>query len=79
MQSWQYDVIGMTITGKKYGMSLSQPPTYRLFSMDRVVLSSFPSPAPPAFKNPCSPTHVANAIALLTTAMFGGVPRDLRR
>lgn len=47
--------------------------------MRRRVLSSFPSASPPAFKNPCSPVHVANALALLATALGKGVPRGIPR
>lgn len=42
---------------------------YDYISFNRDVLSSFPSPLPPAFKNPCSPSHVANALALLIGAV----------
>ncbi len=47
--------------------------------MRRDILHSFPNPAPPTFKNPCSPVHVANALSLLATALFSGVPPHLRR
>ena len=41
----------------------------------RTKLLSFPSPIYPALKNPCSPTHVANALSLLAVAMGSGVGR----
>lgn len=40
------------------------------FRMNRDVLANFPSPTPPAFKNPCSPSHVASALSLMASA-FG--------
>lgn len=40
----------------------------------REVLSWFPSPSWPSFKDPFSPTHVANGLSLLATA-FGRGPR----
>jgi len=52
---------------------------FRSFKMDRAVYSTFPSPVPPAFKNPCSPSHFANALSLLATAFDRGVPSGLRR
>lgn len=47
--------------------------------MDRSVYLTFPTPAPPTLKNPCSPSHVANALSLLAAAFGRGVPRGLRR
>lgn len=70
---------GFTSAGIQYRHLITQDPTYYHWNFDRYVLNSFPSPAPPAFKNPCSPTHVANAIALCTTAFFGKVPRGVSR
>jgi hypothetical protein len=43
----------------------------------REVLTSFPAPALPTFKNPVSVTHAMNAIALLTNA-FSGSGRRIR-
>lgn len=42
----------------------------RYVSVRRLRLTSFPGPALPTFKSPVSPTHAANAIALLA-AIFG--------
>ena len=39
-------------------------------TVNRVKLTSFPSPTVPHFKNPLSPTHIANALALLKSS-FG--------
>lgn len=49
------------------------------FRFNRTILTSLPFSGFPAFKNPCSPTHVANALALLVGAFTKGVPRDLLR
>jgi len=45
---------------------------YRYTSFDRTKYADFPSPSAPAFKNPCSPLHVANGLALLVGAMTRG-------
>lgn len=44
---------------------------HRWFSYDRIPLSGFPSPKFPSFKNPVSPTHALNALALLRSAFKG--------
>lgn len=64
---------GFYVLGKTVGLE------YNFFQFDRYVLTGFPSPALPAFKNPCSPTHVANALSLLVGELMGGVPAGLRR
>ncbi len=49
-------------------------------NMGRSVLSSFPSAYPPTFRNPCSPSHIASALSLLTTAYGrGAVATFVRR
>lgn len=55
------------------------PGMIRSFAMQRNPLITFPSPSPPAWKNPFSPHHVANALSLLATAFGRGVPRGIRR
>lgn len=42
-----------------------------LVEMSRMSLSGFPSPDRPKFKNPISPIHVQNSIALLTQIFVG--------
>lgn len=49
------------------------------FNLTRAKLASFPTPVPPAFKNPCSPTHVANALSLLAVAFGRGSLRRVPR
>lgn len=75
--SYQSDVNTTNVFGRS--MKVVEGGRTRSFSMDRDVLHSFPSPAAPRFKNPCSPTHVANALSLLVTAFTKGIPRGLTR
>jgi hypothetical protein len=42
-----------------------------VFGMTREALSAFPQASWPSFKDPFSPTHVANALSLLATAFSG--------
>jgi hypothetical protein len=47
----------------------------RYVRMNRAVLSGFPIPSAPRFKNPFSAPHVKNALALLTQVFSGGKVR----
>lgn len=60
---------GSTQTGWTYDGAASAHAERTLVTRD--PLAGFPLPRLPRFKNPISPTHIANAIALLITA-FGG-------
>lgn len=51
---------------------------YSKLTMNREVLASFPSPVPPVWKNPFSPTHVANALSLLATTLGRGRASGIR-
>jgi len=52
--------------------------TASFFDYAREALSWFPAPDWPSFKDPFSPTHVANALSLLATAFEHGPTRRIR-
>lgn len=58
------------LPGPGYSVYETSKGSFEFFRMHRDVLSAFPSPHPPAFKNPCSPSHVASALSLMASA-FG--------
>ncbi len=72
---WRATIDGSPITSSGWSGSVSGANhTAEFFDYEREALSWFPRPGWPSFKDPFSPTHVANALSLLATA-FGRGPR----
>lgn len=60
-----------TLVGWSLSTRWPDPPLAHYVSHNRDIHLTFPSPFPPSFKDPASPTHVANGLSLLVTAFSG--------